>query len=392
MGFDVLYVEGPGDIVAAFESWRAEREHASETSVTYSSQLFSQCKRQGLSFMAISYCARKAEVVGPGFIVANMPRAALRVPKIGYQLGLYLYAMRLLALVARHRPARVLVASGVTAWNALPLLGLTGAEVVPILHNALWPAGFRPRRRVRDVAPWASKRPPRSLVVSAAIRRQLAEINAEAGARAIEFRPSFPAEEFAEPLPPQHGATPFRVLFAGRLEENKGVLDVLEIARRLQELEPGAFHFDVCGGGSQAKALDAAIETQGLRNVVSVWGRLERVQLLRRYEAAQVCIVPTRSSFSEGFAQVVAESILLLRPVVTSSVVPASEPFRSAVCLATTDDVASYVSALERLRTDAAYFSRLVAACVELRPGILSREHSFEAALGHLMTSDRTLG
>lgn len=384
MRLDVLYVEGPGDIVAAFESWRAGKEHASETSVTFSSQLFGHCRAQGRSLMALSYCTRPAVIRDGDWVVANMPRAMLRVPKVGYHLSLLWYAMRIAAKAIRHRPRLILVTSGVISWSMVWALRWTGAAVVPILHNALWAEGLPPSGRLRDLAPWRSSDPPPTLVVSAAIRRQLGIVNAYAGSRSIEFRPAFAEAEFPAPSPPDHGTRPFRVLFVGRLEVEKGILDLAEIASRLEWVRPGRFHFDVCGSGSQAEALDQALHGRGLERIVTVWGRLQRAELIDRYRAAHVVIVPTRSSFAEGFAQVVAESILLLRPVVTSPVVPASEPYASAVELAVTDDVASYVNAVVRLADDRRRYDSLAHACAGLRAQILDRSMSFESALGKL--------
>ena len=381
MRLDVLYVEGPGDIVAAFESWRAGREHASETSVTFSSQLFAHCRERNESLMALSYCARKTSVRAGDWLVENLPRPMLRVPKIGYHLSLFLYALRIGARALRYRPRLILLTSGVVTWTMARMLRLTGATVVPILHNALWPEGFGPATPGLDLAWWRSRRPPPTLVVSPAIRRQLDSLSARAGASAVEFRPSFAASEFPLPIPAEHGARPFRVLFVGRIEIEKGALDLIPIAHALKTADPGAFHFDVCGHGSQAGALARAVREHGLDDTVTIHGRLDRAALIKRYRAAHVCIVPTRSSFSEGFAMVVAESILLGRPVVTSPVVPASEPYRNAVSLAWTDDVSSYVSVLAKLATDADAYRRLADACVALRPDILRRDTSFQSAL-----------
>ncbi len=383
MRYDVLYVEGPGDIVAAFDSWRGEVEHASETAVTYSSQLFSYCRDHGLSLLAISYGPGRAMREAGGIRVESRPRRMLRIRKIGYHLSLLWYAFRILGWALRHRPRLVLLTSGVVSWDVARVVLRSGADVVPILHNSLWPEGFMPARP-RDTAWWSSHRPPFTLAVSGAIGRQLAALNEAARARTIEFRPSFAESQFPAADVRSHDARPFRIVFAGRLEVEKGVLDLIEIAATLEGAAPGRFHVDICGGGSQAAAIADAIRQRKLEGVVTLWGRLDRSELLRRYEDAHVCVVPTRSSFSEGFAQVVAESILLLRPVVTSPVVPASELYAGAVILATTDDPASYVDALMRLSDDADAYARASGACRAWRRSILGREASFQAAIGEL--------
>ncbi len=383
MRTDVVYLEGPGDIVAAFDSWAAGIDHASETSVTYSSQVFSFCRERHFSLLAISYGPRRARAEGGGIVAENLPRHMWRIAKIGYHLSLGWYACRIFARTLRHRPRLILITSGVLTWSMARLFQWTGATVVPVLHNALWPEGFPPDRP-RDTAWWRSEAPPTTLVVSAAIGRQLGHLNPKAGSRVIAFTPSFRAAHFAAAQPQPHGRRPFRIVFAGRLEIDKGALDLVEIAASLEHAAPGVFHLDVCGTGSQSAVLAQQIRVRGLEHVVTLWGRLERAALLQRYGEAHVCVVPTRSSFSEGFAQVVSESILLLRPVVTSPVVPASETYPGAVSMAATDQVQTYVDALLALALDPAQYARATAACLAARPAILANSTSFEAALARV--------
>ena len=61
---------------------------------------------------------------------------------------------------------------------------------------------------------------------------------------------------------------PFRVFFAGRIEINKGVYDIVEIARRLSADRSGAFRFDICGIGSELNNLRQRIDTLNLEEVV----------------------------------------------------------------------------------------------------------------------------
>jgi len=91
--------------------------------------------------------------------------------------------------------------------------------------------------------------------------------------------------------------------------------------------------------------------------------------------------VPTRSTFAEGFAKVVAEAILLLRPVVTSPVVPASEVLAGAIMLARTDDARSYAEVIGEIQMDEPLYLHLVANARWLRPSILDDSTAFLAAL-----------
>ena len=70
---------------------------------------------------------------------------------------------------------------------------------------------------------------------------------------------------------------------------------------------------------------------------------------------------------------VVAEAILLLRPVISSPVVPAAEVLHSAVLSVPTDDVGCYVDAIRSLSDprDGGAYSRLVDKAAALRSCIL---------------------
>jgi glycogen(starch) synthase len=379
---DVLYCEGPGDIIRAYRAWKHGGEALTETSTTFSGQLFEMCRLENLSVYALSYCARAETIVDETVTVKNLPRWNIRIPKIGYELTVALYALRLLLLTWRVRPKMIFIASGVTDWAYLALLRLSGAKIVPLMHNTLWPEGFKPMGRVAKLRQaiyrlvW-QRCVWQTLGVSPACSRQ---VHAVAGHAPITvFKPSFPAASFREiPAPKDHDTGPFRVMFAGRIEENKGVFDILSIAEKLPK---GKFEFTICGDGSALAELRREIESRGLRGIVETFGKLKRPELLAQYLAAHVVIVPTRSTFEEGFAMVVAEALLLLRPVVTSPVVPASEVLAGAVLLARADDAQSYADVIEALQADEHVYMRLVDNARGLRQFILDDSTSFFAAL-----------
>ena len=385
---DILFCEGPGDIVASYLTWKRGADFTKETSVTFSGQFFEFCRLDHLTFHAISYCPRAETVIDDIGTVANLPRRDVRLPKIGYEITVFLYAVRLLLLALRVRPRIIFVTSGVTDWAYLWILRLSGADVIPILHNTLWPEGFRPKRGVRQTIHglvwrhWVRS----TLAVSPACARQ---VHAIAGPVPVTvFKPSFPAASFVEATPNDVAVTPFRVMFAGRMEENKGVFDVLEMAKRLPHVE-----FSLCGEGHALAEVKRQIDARRLTNV-NAHGKLDRMNLLDRYREAHVVIVPTRSTFEEGFAMVVAEAILLLRPVISNPVVPAAEVLQGAVVSVCTDDVETYVAAIAELSGSApnGIYARLVANASALRSFILDDStslHEMLRATGKLVLADK---
>jgi glycosyltransferase involved in cell wall biosynthesis len=209
-----------------------------------------------------------------------------------------------------------------------------------------------------------------------------------AGRPVLVFRPSFPANSFgAVPLPMDFNVRPFRIVFAGRIEENKGVFDLLAIAERLSAQVNGRFEFSVCGDGPALAPLREQIRARGLNQVVKTHGRLARPELLARYTESHLVIVPTKSTFAEGFAMVVAEAILLLRPVLTSPVVPAGEVFGAAVAMAKTDDIESYAEQIDRLSKDERLYSQLVDGARQLRSTIMDDSTSLFATMRKVKAS-----
>ena len=83
-------------------------------------------------------------------------------------------------------------------------------------------------------------------------------------------------------------------MFAERIEKNKGVFDILDMAEALDD-DNVTFH--ICGDGSALKALIKEIQQRALENRVFIHGKLKRPDLLPIYAQAHVVIIPTRSDF-----------------------------------------------------------------------------------------------
>jgi glycosyltransferase involved in cell wall biosynthesis len=387
---DVMYCEGPGDVVSAFKAWQQQLDPTGETSITFSSQVFDYCKARNLSLLAVSYCSTPGFADDGDIAALNLPRRRFAIPRIGYHLGLLVYAFRLTRLAVRTRPKIIFINSGVVGWAAAILLRISGARIVPILHNTLWPA-LRAPTTLKASLRFAGTRifwryfADETLAVSEEVLRQVRRVVPGPRKAMHVFQPSFPAQEFRHPPEPANfGERPFRVLFAGRLEADKGILDLVLIAERLRELDAGGFEFVICGDGSAGNALREAIASRQLADFMLVRGRLKRPELLAAYARAHVVIVPTRTSFTEGYAMVVAEALLMLKPVVTNRGVPSTETLGGAVLFAEADDVESYAQKLLQISRDGSLYSRLVDAARALRPTILDQSNSLRAKMDEI--------
>jgi GT2 family glycosyltransferase/glycosyltransferase involved in cell wall biosynthesis len=371
--FDIMYVEGPGDVVESFRRWNSQEDVLTETSLTYSGQFFDFCKANNLKTYAISYHKEAKQEITPQFHVENLPKLILGRGAL-YHLSQILYGLRLVAIAIRLRPKYLDVTSGVTYWFVLSPVKLFGIKIVSHLHNCLWPIGYRPsglnKRILLALDGWFFRRiAAMSLCVSPEIERQIEMITGASHRPIYQFRGQFYRKDFEHPpLPLPHNQKPFNIVFAGRVERNKGVFDLLDMAEQLRN---DGVTFEICGGGRALEELQQECQQRGLGDIVSIKGNLQRPQLLAAYARAHVVIVPTRSDFDEGFAKVAAEAILLNRPAICSSVVPAIEVLKNAVIEVTAEDLDGYVNTIKQLLFDSKYYESLCQNCPSLREQFL---------------------
>jgi glycogen synthase len=387
---DLIYIEGDGDIVEAFLRWKNKEHLLSETSRTFSGQLFDFCEKNGLRTLAISGFKEAKATAYANFIVKSIPKKLLS-GSMGYHMSQILYGLRLLAIIARHRPTCVHAVSGVTYWFMFAPLKLFGIKVFPHFHNALWPNGFPPQGAVKKFllssTAWFLKNiAAAALCPSPEVQRQIEKVTHNNNYKVYQFLPQFYRCDFENPpAPPLHQQMPFIVVFAGRIEHDKGVFDILEMA---DALRGDGIVFHICGDGSQLDALTRACVERGLNETMVMHGKLQRPELLKIYSQGHVVIVPTRGGIGESFAMVAAEAILLGRPIVTSNVVPALDILRNAAMEAEPENVASYTQAIRTLAGDEELYDKLCAACLPLREQFLDGSRGLTSALQKTLESN----
>ena len=118
------------------------------------------------------------------------------------------------------------------------------------------------------------------------------------------------------PAPVARVNTPPRVLFTGSLRKAKGVLDLLEVARRIRDRGVAA-RFIIVGEGPEAAECQAFVRTHHLEDTVELPGFVDderKAQLLR--ECDLYCL-PT---YSEGTPISVLEAMAASLPIVSTTV------------------------------------------------------------------------
>ncbi len=392
--YRILFAVGPGDVIQAYRDWRSGQATISETSLTFSGQAFDFCRANHLEMWAVSAHSRRELIEDGQFRIENRPkRPSGEVRGLRYHLRQLRYAMSLLFSALRYKADLIIVDSGTTHWFSLALFKLMGIRVVANLHNVYWPAGYPPKSKIHKLAMlldgwFFSRLADASMGVSPECERQVCTL-AGRPVPFFQYRAQFRESDFRALKAPDYGLRPFRVMFAGRIERNKGVLDLIDIAAKLQQRRPHQVMFDICGGGGASDELRAVVEERRLGDIVKLHGKLIRPELLRIYEQSHLVIIPTRSDFCEGVPMVSAEAVLAGRPVLSSRVSNALDVLDEAIIEARTEDIEDYVAKIELLLDHRDSYKKCADACVIVSRQFIDRSRSKTAALGKLLEALR---
>lgn len=394
MALKIFYAAGPGDVIGAHRNWEEGRDDPTQMSLTYSGQFADVCKNVDADAYIVSSNEKTQTVRSGRFIIEHRPKrdwgGGLRYhfSEIYYGLSLLVTAVRFCADVA-------VICSGTTHYFVLSLFRLFGIQVIVSLHNTLWPKGCPPQRLVPRTVLWLDGLFFRwlsnaTLGISPECTRQVAELTKGRARSLYVMYPQFRREYFQDIQPsPPIDELPVRIVFAARIERNKGVFDILEMARELEARLPGRIHWDICGSGADLEALIQQHKGMGLESIVTIHGWTAPADLRRIQGVSHLSIVPTRSDFAEGMAKTALEAILAGRPVIASTVTPAIEIIRAASVEARTDDVDNFVEVILELILNKPRYLELVASCRSLQEQFYDRKHGFSAALNQALVESR---
>ena len=363
----LFYAAVAGNLLGTFRQWRERTRDVTQVSVTYSAQFFDLCRALGKPGVATSVAETAEEMSADGITVIMRP-----YPRGGgglrFHAGMLARAWANIAEIRRRDPSDVIVMDGAGYWFPLAAVA-RGRRFFLSVHTILWRDEPRRLRKLilRLEGRFIRRHCAGVLVVSDAIAQQVAKLAGGQGPPIRLFHPIYRADDFATMPPAQAGEDGFEILYAGRIEAVKGVFDLVEVARMLRARGYDDFHMTLCGEGAALRELRTRIAAAGLERHIACPGHLLRDQMIAQLAAASCVVVPTRSSFPEGFNKVVVEAVLAGRPVVTSRVCPALEEVRPAAVEVEPDKAAGYADAIERLMTDRAQFEAKIEAGFALR-------------------------
>jgi len=387
----VLYVAGPGDVIGTYRHWQRGEDDPSQPALTYSAQFYDACCELDACGYLLSAHPRRERLHDDRFTLehAPVPFCHSRISLL-YHSGQLWYGLRILLTALRFRADVVFAVEGSTHLFLLSVLPRLGIQVVPLLQCVL-SQKYRPVSRVqRQLWRWCRTLFARdclaSVVVSDEIAGQIREIAGEPRP-ILRIVPVYRREQFAEVPPPAEG--PFTVLFVGRVEADKGVFALLDVAAELAARDRRDIRVQICGTRSALPAVKRTIRQRGLQATVTCLGYCHRPQLRAAYAEAQVAIVPTHSGFVEGFNKVVVEGVLAGRPVIASRACTDLELFGEAVWPVDPDDTPGYLEAVLHLCDNRAAYERARQCCLERRELFFERQQTWGAALRVLLTAVR---
>jgi len=382
---------GPANLINSYKCWRNNQQDPSQVSITFSSQILDYCRDNNVDVFMTSTHANGEVCQDDNVIIEHRKRPIVPLvsDSFSYQIGSLLHTLAMLRKAIRFRADVALVDSGSTHYFMLFLFRVFGIKVITIMHNTLWPKGFRPTGRLSRIRSWCDRAflihgANAILSVSKECENQILELcgnKPDFVEKLFSFRAQFHKEYFEGISTPEYEQQPFKIMFIGRIEKYKGVFDLLDIAERLERKHSKRFQWVICGTGPELEGLRAVSTEKGLSDIVDILGWVSLEQLQTIYKGSHMSIVPTTSGFSEGLAMTAVESVLAGRPVITSSVVPALSEMRPACYEAVTDDIDSYVSGVEKIALSKPLYEKMRLSCMDEALQFLDRDQGLTVVL-----------
>lgn len=384
----ILYAAGPGDVIGTYSYWNQGQDDPSQVAITFSGQFYQLCSDLDAEGYIISSHPKQQFLQDGRFTLEHRPVPLLQQAGVLYHLGQIWYGLGLIMSALWFR-ADAVVVSDSSHYFVMSLLPKLGIQVIPSLHCTLWQT-YLPLSKTQQLLlklnqNFFAKDCLAILATSQAIVDQVKQITHHQPRPIVNYLSTYRQNEFENIKQPQWDRSPFQVLFAGRIERNKGVFDLLAIAQRFKAEGRENIVFNVCGTGTALEELQRQVIQLELGSTFICHGYCQKEQMRRMFDLAHVVIVPTRSEFSEGLNQVVIEGVLAGRPVITSAVCPALFSVQAAAVEVPPDDVTAYGDAILKLAEDRELYEEKRQNCLALKDQFYNPAHSWAEALKSIL-------
>ena len=386
----VLYFAGPGDVIGTYRHWKEGRDDPSEVAVTDSSQFFDVCRDLNIQAKVISCHARRDHLIDGDFDIEHRPNPMQTCRGPFYHIGMYLYHWYICWTAIRGRYDTLVLMLGAQLgpfWVAKWL----GKRIILVENCVLWPKlrGWKGMWKLVHPLDRSFYRNGCETIhsISQDITDQIDILTKSDHAPVVQFLPSYRRNHFSGIPDAVHERRPFRILFAGRAEVNKGVLDIIEIARRLKKLQRTDIVFDIAGDGGAMPEMVGQVESDCLQDVVVLHGHCQKPKMRDLLSHCHAVILPTKAEFIEGFNKVVAESVLAHRPWITSHLCPAIAYVGEAGVEVPPDDIDAYLRAVLNLADNRVLYEAKRSASHMLAEQFYDESRSWAAVLKWCLTT-----
>jgi glycosyltransferase involved in cell wall biosynthesis len=279
------------------------------------------------------------------------------------------------------RPTLILAGiEGPMGLTALLLAKLLKARFIFLLHTDLSTASLSHRKFMMNR--YVARSAHAVIVHGPFLRDQLLKMGCEPH-RILEFDTGFDARAPHAKPDSDAGSVPQKsfFLYAGRMERNKGVFDLLQAFESVAGGTDARLLF--AGDGSDLNSLTQQTDASRYRERISVLGPLPHAILLGWMACAIATVTPTRSSFPEGRCMSALESLLLGTPVIA----PDFGPFPYLVkharngLIYAPDNVQALAQALQTLIDEPDLLARLRDGARRSGAELAHPEHTFLSRL-----------
>ncbi|WP_439474441.1 glycosyltransferase [Algoriphagus formosus] len=106
------------------------------------------------------------------------------------------------------------------------------------------------------------------------------------------------------------------ILFVGRIEKRKGIFEIINAAKKINEIFPD-YQIRLIGSGNDIEEVKKIIEFEGISNVILNGPIFNSKELMKFYKEAKLFLFP---SHDEGFPRVLYEAMLFKLPIITTFV------------------------------------------------------------------------
>lgn len=379
----IFLAHGPGDAAGTLQKWAFNIEDDSIIANTYSGQIFDLANQLNSELLVITDNPNSHRLAANNISVESLPREDM-----GSGWRYWLNMKKHADLVARRaRDFRADIAIVSLHYGLLSLSAFKRHQIPVILdmHNTLWPMGTEPnffkRLLLKAIATEGQEGLAAVIAVSPECGRQLNRLIT--GKPIFEHIPQYPSnlQDIASNNKPLSPSDDFRILFAGRIEEVKGIFDLLDAAEIL--IRDGYSHLKwvIAGSGNAEPQLTVEIERRNLSPHFELKGQLCRSELTIELTNAHVTITPTRAGFPEGLAKAPLESLIVGIPALLSSVVPAAEVVANAGIMFEPASPIGIARSIRQIIDNPLYYESLCKNSRELRHLLFNCQYSFGNAV-----------